>query len=63
MLATFFIELVGPGLLLLPMGWARALGFALTSWLMGLIVLTGNYGFFNWLTVALTLPVLHDAQA
>src|SRR6266516_2130384 len=25
-----------------------------------LIVLTGNYGFFNWLTIALCVPLLDD---
>jgi len=34
-----------------------ALGFTL---LMVLVSLTGNYTFFNWLTIALCLPLVHD---
>jgi len=60
-IATLGIEICVPFLLLLPMIWARAAGFVFTVVLMSLIILTGNYGFFNWLTIALTIPVLDDS--
>jgi len=59
---TFFIELPVPLLLIQPVGVLRLCGVALTVKLMLLIVLTGNYGFFNWLTIALTFSVLDDSQ-
>lgn len=34
-----------------------AIGFA---GLMGLILVTGNYTYFNWLTIVLCLPLVHD---
>jgi predicted DCC family thiol-disulfide oxidoreductase YuxK len=57
--AVFFMELVIP---LLILGPRRARRFA-APWLVGLqvlILLTGNYAFFNWLTLALCLFLFDD---
>jgi predicted DCC family thiol-disulfide oxidoreductase YuxK len=57
--AVFFIELLIP---LLILGPRRARLFA-APWLIGLqmlILLTGNYAFFNWLTLALCLFLFDD---
>lgn len=56
---TFAIELLAPVLLLLP-GRYRHLGAASIAGLMGMIALTGNYGFFNLLTAALCLVAIDD---
>jgi hypothetical protein len=55
----YFVELVLPFAVWFGR-WGRllaALGFAA---LMGLILLTGNYTYFNWLTLVLCLPLVHD---
>jgi hypothetical protein len=55
---TFLIELVAPFFMLWPRARAWvALVFALLS---GLILLTGNYTFFNWLTLALCVWLVPD---
>jgi predicted DCC family thiol-disulfide oxidoreductase YuxK len=56
----FVIELGGPLLLLLPRR-ARHAGAALLIGMQALIALTGNYTFFNLLTVALCLLFFDDA--
>lgn len=58
-LILFAIELGAPVLILLPRR-ARAVGAALVAFLMVLIAATGNYGFFNVLTVVLCLSCLDD---
>ncbi len=57
--AMFAIELAAPLLILLPRR-PRLLGFAALVLLQLLIALTGNYGFFNLLTLALCLLLLDD---
>lgn len=56
----FAIELGAPFLLLGPAP-LRYAGALLVALLMAAIAATGNYGFFNLLTLALTLPVFDDA--
>jgi hypothetical protein len=58
--ATLAIELVLPFAIF---AWApgRRIAFAGTALLMIAIALTGNYGFFNLLTIVLALPLLDDA--
>lgn len=59
--AIFFIELVLPFFVFGPrrMRMLAFWGFAL---LMVLIMATGHYGFFNWLTLALCLSLVDDAS-
>jgi len=59
--AVFFIELVLPFFVFGPrrMRMLAFWGFAL---LMVLIMATGHYGFFNWLTLALCLSLVDDAS-
>ncbi|MFQ5514029.1 MAG: lipase maturation factor family protein, partial [Myxococcota bacterium] len=59
-LAMFCIEIGVPFLFFLPRR-ARILAFFLQALLQLLIIVTGNYGFFNWLTLALCIPLLDDA--
>jgi hypothetical protein len=59
-LFTFVVELILPFALLFPQPKVRftaSLGFLS---LMLLIALTGNYAFFNLLTLALCLPLIHN---
>lgn len=58
-LAVFCIELVAPILVLFPRR-ARAAGACLIGFLMVVIALSGNYGFFNLLTIVLCLSCLDD---
>ena len=58
---TYLIELVLPFLVFGPRR-LRALAFGGFVLLMALIALTGNYTYFNLLTVALALLVLDDSQ-
>jgi len=58
-LILFAIELVAPILILFPRR-ARAAGAIAITVLMVLIAATGNYGFFNVLTVVLCLSCLDD---
>ena len=57
--AALWIELGSPFLALGPRR-ARVTGFALLTGLQTLIAITGNYGFFNLMTVALNLWLLDD---
>ena len=60
--ATLLIEIVLPFLLLLPFRDMRIIGAKLQIVLQVLIILTGNYNFFNLLTIILCLPAMeHDA--
>jgi lipase maturation factor 1 len=58
----FSIELVVPWVVFLPQRWRRTrlIGCALMIALQLGIAATGNYGFFNLLTIALYLAVLDD---
>jgi len=55
----FLIELAAPFLIFMPRRARMAGGVALVA-LQGLILLTGNYTFFNWLTLALSLLLVDD---
>jgi len=57
--ATFVVELAVPFLYFAPRR-LRFVGGALTIALQLLIILTGNYTFFNWLTIVLCLPLFDD---
>lgn len=57
--AVFFIEIMVPLLFFMPRR-LRLAGAALTALLQVLILLTGNYTFFNLLTLALCIPLLDD---
>lgn len=59
-LGTHVLELAVPFLFLLPRR-ARALAAVVTAVFQLLIIVTGNYAFFNWLTLALCLPLIDDA--
>ena len=56
---TFLIELVVPFLFFMPRR-IRFVGGLLTIALQVLILLTGNYTFFNWLTLALCILLFDD---
>ncbi|HEX6544725.1 MAG TPA: lipase maturation factor family protein, partial [Bryobacteraceae bacterium] len=56
---TLLIELVCPWLLFLPRR-ARHIGATILIVLQLLILLTGNYAFFNWLTIILCLWAFDD---
>ena len=60
---TYFIEIATPALLLAPSRWRFLRHGAV--WLQVLLQLailtTGNYTFFNWLTLALCVPFLDDS--
>jgi len=58
---TLGIELICPFLALLP-GRLRRLGFYALVGLQLMIMATGNYGFFNLLTIALCLLLMEDRQ-
>ena len=60
---TFAVELAAPFCALLPARFrrARAAGCAAMCLLQAAIAATGNYGFFNLLTVVLYLALLDDA--
>lgn len=57
--ACYFIELVVPFFIFTPMP-LRFSAFLLLVLLQLLIILTGNYAFFNVLTLALCVPLLSD---
>lgn len=59
---TLFVECAVPFLTFGPRGLRRA-AFALLSGFQGLIALTGNFAFFNWLTVALNLAIVEEPAA
>jgi hypothetical protein len=56
----FLVEFGAPVLLFVPKAWARRTAAGSIAALMVLIALTGNYGFFNLLTIVLCLPLLDD---
>ena len=60
----FFIELVIPWTVFLPPRWRRArlIGCAVMIALQLGIAATGNYGFFNLLTIVLYLAILDDSH-
>mmetsp|Transcript_22202 Transcript_22202/g.61608 ORF Transcript_22202/g.61608 Transcript_22202/m.61608 type:complete len:723 (+) Transcript_22202:237-2405(+) len=58
--ATFVVELPAPFLILLPWRPVRALAASLQLLLQLLIAISGNYTYFNWLTMLLCLPLLDD---
>jgi hypothetical protein len=58
--SVFVIEFTAPLLLFLPR-LPRAIGAACIALLMLAIAATGNYGFFNWLTIVLCIAMLDDA--
>jgi len=58
-LGTFCFELAVPLLFLAPAP-LRLAGCALLILFQGLILLTGNYGFFNLLTILLAVPLVDD---
>ena len=59
--ATLVLELPVP-LLIFCGGIGRLSAFLATAGLMVLIVATGNYGCFNWLTLVLAVSLLSDEQ-
>ena len=60
---TYFIEIATPALLLAPSRWRfMRHGAVLLQALLQLAILTtGNYTYFNWLTLALCVPFLDDS--
>eukprot|EP00743_Colponemidia_sp_Colp-15_P014405 GILK01017045.1.p1 GENE.GILK01017045.1~~GILK01017045.1.p1 ORF type:complete len:647 (+),score=71.74 GILK01017045.1:117-2057(+) len=58
---SLFLELVVPIFMLIPHPICQLFGFLGTVGLMLLIATTGSYGFFNWLTITLCVPLLDDA--
>lgn len=56
----FAVEFAAPALIFLPWAWARRFAAATIVALMVLIALTGNYGFFNLLTIVLCIPLMDD---
>jgi hypothetical protein len=56
----FAVEFGAPILIWVPRAWARRAAAGSIMALMLLIALTGNYGFFNLLTIVLCLPLLDD---
>ncbi len=60
-LGTFFVELVVPVLMLLGR-MPRLVAFFCIAGLQVTIALTGNYGFFNLLTLVLSVTLLDDAM-
>lgn len=57
--AVFFVEIMVPVLFFMPRR-LRLWGAALTVFLQLVIMLTGNYTFFNLLTIVLCIPLLDD---
>ncbi len=58
--ALFFIELVVPWVVFIPIAAVRRAGAGAIILLMLVIALTGNYCFFNLLAVTLCLPLIDD---
>jgi hypothetical protein len=56
----FLIELGAPILMWVPRPWARRSAAGSIIALMAVIAVTGNYGFFNLLTIVLCLTLLDD---
>jgi len=59
---TLFVECAVPVLAFGPRRLRQA-GFALLTGFQGLIAVTGNYAFFNWLTAVLNLTLLEQKPA
>ncbi len=59
-LLMFAVEFGAPVFIWLPWSWSRRTAAAAIGALMLLIALTGNYGFFNLLTMVLCIPLLDD---
>lgn len=55
----YFVEVVLPFALLLGR-WGRLAAAGGFVGLMALVLLTGNYTYFNWLTIVLSLTLVHD---
>ena len=58
--AMFVVELGAPCLIWVPRVWARRAAAGSIGALMVLVAMTGNYGFFNLLTLVLCIPLLDD---
>ncbi len=56
----FAVELAVPALMWVPAAWAKRTAAVSIAALMALVAFTGNYGFFNLLTIALCIPLLDD---
>ncbi len=56
----FAVEFGAPILIWVPRPWARRAAAGSVAALMFLIAATGNYGFFNLLTIVLCIPLLDD---
>lgn len=56
----FFVELFLPVLIFLPRRMRRMAAFGLILFQL-LLVVTGNYGYFNLLAIAICIPLLDDA--
>ncbi|KAL3318622.1 Lipase maturation factor 2 [Cichlidogyrus casuarinus] len=59
---TFYIEIVGPLFFFLPFKGLRLFSFYSQMLLQVAIILTGNYNFFNLLTITLCYSLLTDAD-
>ncbi len=59
LLITYFVELILPFFIFLPRRF-RNIACAGIVFLQIMIILTGNYGFFNLLTIALSLTLIDD---
>lgn len=55
----YLVEIVLPFAVLCGR-WGRLAAAAGFAGLMGLVLLTGNYTYFNWLTIVLCLPLVED---
>ncbi|MFB6344240.1 MAG: lipase maturation factor family protein, partial [bacterium] len=60
-LFTLFVEIIVPFCVFLTRRW-RMIGVGLIVGFQVLVILTGNYGVFNLLSILLALPVLVDEQ-
>lgn len=58
----FVIEIAVPFLIFVPRRWCRLSAFGLLVALQLAIASTGNYGFFNLLTIVLCIPILEDGD-
>lgn len=58
-IVVFFLEIAVP-FLFLTTSYGRLLAFLMTLFLQLMIMISGNYAFFNTLTMALCIPLLDD---
>lgn len=56
---VFLVEIGVPFLIFLPRLWRHTAAYVIAGFQV-LILLTGNYAFFNWLTIALCILLLDD---